>query len=152
MCQKYLLNFESKHSFKGGVVKSKNLNKVLTKPCWSCVNSDLVPLHNACSYGHYEVAELLVKVGLFNVIHTLFVCYLVRNLLVLAEVVDSICSFLRSMVPVSTLWTCGSSHLYTRQPQKTEWRSVRSCSATAPTPPSSTATTRAPSIWPRPPC
>ena len=22
----------------------------------------LVPLHNACSYGHYEVAELLVKV------------------------------------------------------------------------------------------
>lgn len=24
--------------------------------------SGLVPLHNACSYGHYEVAELLVKV------------------------------------------------------------------------------------------
>ena len=23
----------------------------------------LVPLHNACSYGHYEVAELLVKVS-----------------------------------------------------------------------------------------
>ena len=23
----------------------------------------LVPLHNACSYGHYEVAELLVKRG-----------------------------------------------------------------------------------------
>lgn len=23
----------------------------------------LVPLHNACSYGHYEVAELLVKKG-----------------------------------------------------------------------------------------
>ena len=23
--------------------------------------SGLVPLHNACSYGHYEVAELLVK-------------------------------------------------------------------------------------------
>ena len=23
----------------------------------------LVPLHNACSYGHYEVAELLVKHG-----------------------------------------------------------------------------------------
>lgn len=22
----------------------------------------LVPLHNACSYGHYEVAELLIKV------------------------------------------------------------------------------------------
>uniref|UniRef100_A0A8C2L1J7 Poly [ADP-ribose] polymerase n=1 Tax=Cyprinus carpio TaxID=7962 RepID=A0A8C2L1J7_CYPCA len=84
---------------------------------------DLVPLHNACSYGHYEVAELLVKVGLFNVIHTLFVCYLVLDVLVLAEMVDSICSFLRSMVPMSTLWTCGSSHLYTR----------------------------APSIWPRPP-
>ena len=27
-----------------------------------CV-SGLVPLHNACSYGHYEVAELLVKHG-----------------------------------------------------------------------------------------
>ena len=25
--------------------------------------SDLVPLHNACSYGHYEVTELLVKVS-----------------------------------------------------------------------------------------
>lgn len=23
----------------------------------------LVPLHNACSYGHYEVAELLVRVS-----------------------------------------------------------------------------------------
>lgn len=23
--------------------------------------SGLVPLHNACSYGHYEVAELLIK-------------------------------------------------------------------------------------------
>ncbi len=56
------------------------------------------------------------------------------------------------MVLVSTLWTCGSSHLYMRQPQKTEWRSVHFCSATAPTPPCSTATTRAPSIWPRPPC
>jgi ankyrin repeat protein len=25
------------------------------------LHSGLVPLHNACSYGHYEVAELLVK-------------------------------------------------------------------------------------------
>ena len=24
--------------------------------------SGLVPLHNACSYGHYEVAELLLEV------------------------------------------------------------------------------------------
>lgn len=29
----------------------------------SCVSSGLVPLHNACSYGHYEVAELLVRHG-----------------------------------------------------------------------------------------
>lgn len=29
-----------------------------------CVSSSgLVPLHNACSYGHYEVAELLVRHG-----------------------------------------------------------------------------------------
>ncbi|KAJ7402341.1 Tankyrase-1 [Pitangus sulphuratus] len=27
------------------------------------INSGLVPLHNACSYGHYEVAELLVRHG-----------------------------------------------------------------------------------------
>lgn len=26
-------------------------------------SSGLVPLHNACSYGHYEVAELLVRHG-----------------------------------------------------------------------------------------
>lgn len=28
-----------------------------------CRYSGLVPLHNACSYGHYEVTELLVKNG-----------------------------------------------------------------------------------------
>lgn len=28
-----------------------------------CLHSGLVPLHNACSYGHYEVTELLLKVG-----------------------------------------------------------------------------------------
>ena len=28
------------------------------------VHSGLVPLHNACSYGHYEVVELLVKVSM----------------------------------------------------------------------------------------
>lgn len=28
-----------------------------------CLDSGLVPLHNACSYGHYEVAELLVRHG-----------------------------------------------------------------------------------------
>lgn len=27
------------------------------------LHRDLVPLHNACSYGHYEVTELLVKVS-----------------------------------------------------------------------------------------
>lgn len=26
-------------------------------------SSGLVPLHNACSYGHYEVTELLLKVS-----------------------------------------------------------------------------------------
>lgn len=29
----------------------------------SSLSRDLVPLHNACSYGHYEVTELLVKVS-----------------------------------------------------------------------------------------
>ena len=28
-----------------------------------CFLRGLVPLHNACSYGHYEVTELLVKHG-----------------------------------------------------------------------------------------
>ena len=27
-----------------------------------CVSRGLVPLHNACSYGHFEVTELLLKV------------------------------------------------------------------------------------------
>jgi len=27
-----------------------------------CPSRGLVPLHNACSYGHYEVTELLLKV------------------------------------------------------------------------------------------
>lgn len=30
---------------------------------WIFSNSGLVPLHNACSYGHYEVTEMLVKHG-----------------------------------------------------------------------------------------
>ncbi|KAH3789248.1 hypothetical protein DPMN_167423 [Dreissena polymorpha] len=29
----------------------------------SLSSSGLVPLHNACSYGHYEVTELLIKHG-----------------------------------------------------------------------------------------
>ena len=28
-----------------------------------CSFRGLVPLHNACSYGHYEVTELLLKAG-----------------------------------------------------------------------------------------
>lgn len=32
-----------------------------THMCTHYPCSGLVPLHNACSYGHYEVAELLVK-------------------------------------------------------------------------------------------
>lgn len=31
--------------------------------CVCNLYSGLVPLHNACSYGHYEVAELLVRHG-----------------------------------------------------------------------------------------
>uniref|UniRef100_A0A3B3ZNX3 Uncharacterized protein n=1 Tax=Periophthalmus magnuspinnatus TaxID=409849 RepID=A0A3B3ZNX3_9GOBI len=31
--------------------------------CLLFFDSGLVPLHNACSYGHYEVAELLVRHG-----------------------------------------------------------------------------------------
>lgn len=33
--------------------------------------SGLVPLHNACSYGHYEVTELLLKVRSFLDIFTI---------------------------------------------------------------------------------
>jgi len=29
--------------------------------CFLCPTRRLVPLHNACSYGHYEVVELLLK-------------------------------------------------------------------------------------------
>ena len=38
------------------------LNSLL---CFS-LSSGLVPLHNACSYGHYEVTELLLKVRAFS--------------------------------------------------------------------------------------
>ncbi len=74
-----LLNFEHKHLYKGSVAKSqKSLHYCTHKMLFIkfvLVNSDLVPLHNACSYGHYEVAELLVKVGPVYVIHT-FLSYL----------------------------------------------------------------------------
>jgi len=33
-----------------------------------CISSGLVPLHNACSYGHYEVTELLLKVKTLTVV------------------------------------------------------------------------------------
>lgn len=35
----------------------------LSSGCFLNIFRGLVPLHNACSYGHYEVAELLVKHG-----------------------------------------------------------------------------------------
>lgn len=38
------------------------LSVVIKKKPFSLI-SGLVPLHNACSYGHYEVAELLVRHG-----------------------------------------------------------------------------------------
>ena len=39
----------------------------------------LVPLHNACSYGHYEVAELLVKVRPNNPFVMTFSCFSLTN-------------------------------------------------------------------------
>lgn len=48
--------------------------------------SGLVPLHNACSYGHYEVAELLVKVRPFG-----FVTFLLDN--VTAEAGEQLCVY-----------------------------------------------------------
>uniref|UniRef100_A0A3B1K5L9 Uncharacterized protein n=1 Tax=Astyanax mexicanus TaxID=7994 RepID=A0A3B1K5L9_ASTMX len=41
------------------------LNKIMIERlmCVSVILRGLVPLHNACSYGHYEVAELLVRHG-----------------------------------------------------------------------------------------
>lgn len=39
-----------------------NAAAVLTARCCVCFR-DLVPLHNARSYGHYEVIEVLVKVS-----------------------------------------------------------------------------------------
>lgn len=38
------------------------LGDIMNVIFYSCF-SGLVPLHNACSYGHYEVTELLVKHG-----------------------------------------------------------------------------------------
>lgn len=52
-----------------------------------------------------------------------------------------------STVPVWMPWTCGSSPRCTRLLPRTAWRSARSCWATAPIPPWSTATARAPWTW-----
>lgn len=43
-------------------------------PLCSLLLSGLVPLHNACSYGHYEVTELLLKVRIThtNITQVLF--------------------------------------------------------------------------------
>lgn len=38
-----------------------HLNRFFNSDSWLC--SGLVPLHNACSYGHFEVTELLLKVS-----------------------------------------------------------------------------------------
>lgn len=43
--------------------KGKHFNFYITKTISIDNCSGLVPLHNACSYGHYEVTELLVKHG-----------------------------------------------------------------------------------------
>lgn len=52
-----------------------------------------------------------------------------------------------SMELVWTPWTCGSSHLCTKQRLKTEWRFALCCWATGPTPPCSTATAKALWTW-----
>lgn len=57
---------------------------------------------------------------------------------------------LRSMEPVWTPWTCGSSPPSTKLRPKTEWRFVLCCWAMAPIPPCSTVTARALSTWPPP--
>ena len=60
-------------------------------------NSGLVPLHNACSYGHYEVAELLLEV----------VCVCMRACVRASHFPPPY-----STVQVSMLLTYGSTHLY----------------------------------------
>ena len=37
------------------------LKKIMAYLCYFC--RGLVPLHNACSYGHFEVTEMLLKAG-----------------------------------------------------------------------------------------
>lgn len=44
-------------------IKGTYINLVCEKNITIFFRSGLVPLHNACSYGHYEVTELLVKHG-----------------------------------------------------------------------------------------
>lgn len=49
--------FCMRHEQRSFISYLKNFN------CFMLFSSGLVPLHNACSYGHYEVTELLVKHG-----------------------------------------------------------------------------------------
>lgn len=66
--------------------------------------SGLVPLHNACSYGHYEVTELLVKVWnifLFQMPFSYLNVLLFTLLLLLAW---SQCKCIRFMEIYSSAW------------------------------------------------
>lgn len=45
------------------VAPSRVVTQMLRWSDCSLSSRGLVPLHNACSYGHYEVAELLVRHG-----------------------------------------------------------------------------------------
>lgn len=74
-----------------------------------------------------KICKLLVVEGDFLLIWGVFCC--------------------ASMVPVWMPWTCGSSPRCTRPLPRTVWRSAPSCWATAPIPPWSTATARAPLTW-----
>lgn len=126
--------------------------------CIFCFFSGLVPLHNACSYGHYEVTELLLKVRTLTLASLVYPdmialgCFM--NYEKHAYQLDSIwisksssCFSSPSTELVWTPWICGSSPRCTKRRLKTEWRSAPCCWATGPTRPCSTATARALWTW-----
>uniref|UniRef100_A0A8B9GLM9 Uncharacterized protein n=1 Tax=Astyanax mexicanus TaxID=7994 RepID=A0A8B9GLM9_ASTMX len=60
--------YNTKHLFCAGFGRKDVVEHLLQTGanrlmCVSVILRGLVPLHNACSYGHYEVAELLVRHG-----------------------------------------------------------------------------------------
>lgn len=80
--------------------------------------SGLVPLHNACSYGHFEVTELLIKVFIFSIMFEEYKMYGTNAMYVVIQVWEyyhchlmsfsawCLCKCGRSLEVYPITWSC----------------------------------------------